>query len=360
MSTLATSFRGCRARLRKPLTAALGSVVLAAPLVAVAGPAEAAPRVSWSDLSVVAGKSVVATVKPASIPQGAEAVLQRKFPDRWRVADGTATSGNGGLRLTVPTDQYGQFVYRVAAVDGDSVLDTSDAVTMNVKPPYDPQGAASSYAFLSSPRWRWDSCSVVTWRYNDARSPRSALTQIKGAFGRVHAATGIEFRYLGKTTKTAAPGGRGGQDIILGWLSNRTFRNQYGGAIAVGGASYFTGYTQANGDNISRAVSGGVALSAGFNDNLRKGFGSGFTWGEVLMHEIGHVMGLDHANSSKQLMFPRITSRAAKWGAGDLRGFRLLGDTQGCVTPRANRINAEERTIVVHHDERYRLPRAAR
>ena len=74
-----------------------------------------------------------------------------------------------------------------------------------------------------------------------------------------------------------------------------------------------------------------MVLNAGYNDDVSGGFGRGYTWGEVLMHELGHVIGLDHVGSAKQLMHDTVTARAARFGAGDLNGFRKVGDTFGCL-----------------------------
>ena len=92
---------------------------------------------------------------------------------------------------------------------------------------------------------------------------------------------------------------------MIGWVGQRAFSDQYGGAVGVGGATYYSNYRLANGDRVNRAAQGGVVLNAGFNDDLANGFGSGFTWGEVLMHELGHVIGLGHVDSTKQLMYPQ-------------------------------------------------------
>lgn len=302
------------------------------PLLVAPGASAAAPRVTWSDRSVVAGKPMTATVAPASV-DGAAVVLQRRFPDApWRVADSTPRVTTGGLVLDVPTSQYGSFRYRVVALQRDTVVSATDPVKVTVAPPYSPAGAASAHKFMSSPRWLWDSCrGPITWKFTTGNAPDGALKQVKGAFARVHAATGLDFSYLGTTDVTPKPSGApaSGADLVIGWVGQRAFSDQYGGAVGVGGATYYSNYRLANGDRVNRAAQGGVVLNAGFDD-LANGFGSGFTWGEVLMHELGHVIGLSHVDSSKQLMYERVTRGLARFGAGDLNGFRKVGDTFGC------------------------------
>ena len=337
---------------RSLLLVAAASVV-GVPLLVAPGASAAAPRVTWSDRSVVAGKPMTATVAPASV-DGAAVVLQRRFPDApWRVADSTPRVTTGGLVLDVPTSQYGSFRYRVVALQRDTVVSATDPVKVTVAPPYSPAGTASSHTFMSSPRWMWDSCrGPITWTFSTGSAPRGAVKQVKGAFARVHAATGLDFRYLGTTDVAPKPGGApaSGADVVIGWLGQRAFNDRYqDGAVGVGGARFSTGYRLANGDRVNRAAQGGVVLNAGYNGDLANGFGSGYTWGDVLMHELGHVIGLSHVGSAKQLMHHSITRGPARFGAGDLNGFRKVGDTFGCPVLDSGRARTGPSRVSISH-----------
>ncbi len=170
---------------------------------------------------------------------------------------------------------------------------------------------------MSSPRWLWDSCGgPITWKFNPASAPNGGLEQVAGSFDRVHAATGLDFTYAGTTDVTPRPSdpGTSGADIVVGWIGGQTFAERHGSAVGVGGAAYWRDQRLSNGTRVNRAFEGGVVLNAGYNDRLGNGFGSGTTWGDVLMHEIGHVIGLGHVGSEKQMMFGRITARAARMG----------------------------------------------
>ena len=332
-TTPATAHRSPR-RLRCAALLACAATALA-PLATAPLTAQAASRpvVAWGDTSVRAGRTVVATVKGRSLPDGSSAVLQRKFPDGWRVADGTAKRTDAGLRLTVPTDQFGRFTYRVAAKRNCAVVSTSDTQRVRVRTGHDPRGRSGQYEFLfAERRARWDSCRAVRWKFNDSRAPRRGLDQVKEAVRRVHAATGIEFDYRGKTERKANPYGDhvAGAAVVIGWRSARAFRKHIDNPQVVGlaGQRFVTGYRDADGP-VYKTVQAGIILNA--SRDLERGFGTGTTWGEVVVHELGHVMGLGHAASDKQVMYFSTTGYNADLGAGDLAGLRQLGDTRGCL-----------------------------
>ena len=61
---------------------------------------------------------------------------------------------------------------------------------------------------------------------------------------------------------------------------------------------------------------------AGFGPNARGG---------LLLHELGHAVGLAHVDDRTQIMNPISTGAAGVYGTGDLAGLRILG-SGGCLT----------------------------
>lgn len=101
------------------------------------------------------------------------------------------------------------------------------------------------------------------------------------------------------------------------------------------------------------AASNGWAESAGVtlerNSRLKPGFGAGQTWGVLLLHELGHAMGMDHARDGKQVMAPSISPRSlADYQAGDLTGLRKVGAMGGCprAAPKASARRTTGTTLV--------------
>ena len=336
-----------------PRRAAVGSLVavagltLGASVVPPVASAAVTPQVSWSDRTVVAGDDVRAVVPKSSRPSGSTLVLERKYPDQWRTADSTAEETSKGFVLDVPTDQFGEFTYRVIARKDGEVVSASERAAVTVRPPYDPVGRRGQHEFSSRPRVRWDSCQRIRWTFNGKNAPAHGLRQVREGVRRIQLATGHDFDYVGTTDQKPNPYGTNveGAELIIGWRPADDYapfaRNP--GTVGLGGNQYYTGYREADGSEVYRAVQGGVVLNASKRDELGNGFGRGATWGEVVIHELGHVMGLAHPAADSQIMYFSATRRDADWGAGDLAGLRALGSTRGCLERAPSRISEPAR-----------------
>jgi predicted Zn-dependent protease len=51
----------------------------------------------------------------------------------------------------------------------------------------------------------------------------------------------------------------------------------------------------------------------------------------VLLHELGHLVGLDHVSDTKQLMYPEAQLTLTELGRGDIAGLGFAG--QGACQP---------------------------
>ncbi|HET6809441.1 MAG TPA: hypothetical protein VFH50_00355 [Acidimicrobiales bacterium] len=175
-------------------------------------------------------------------------------------------------------------------------------------------------------RARWNPCAAIRWAVNLSDAPANALSDAQQAVAQVSAATGIPFTYAGTTDTAPNPSGPGGQlpagiDAVIAWLPPSDFAVNateagFGGnwwAPATGPTErIYQGYAIVNGD-----------LASGF---LHPGFGPGYSEGHLLLHELGHMMGLGHTADPSEVMTPQQGPlSSAAYGPGDLQGLRVLG-----------------------------------
>jgi hypothetical protein len=205
------------------------------------------------------------------------------------------------------------------------------------------RGSASSYSLHRSGGHviRWNPCRAIHYRVNVAHAPKGALRDVKTAVWRASRATGLRFIYDGSTTRIpqrsyaarldptkarpsmvvawAAPGTGTGHSNLLG--SNPS-------EVGVGG---YRAYSWSRGSTVHRLriLAGFVVLSTKSN-GLKGGFGTGPNRGGLLLHEIGHAVGLGHVQDKLQIMYPVLT-KYGSYGTGDLAGLRKVGHLGGCI-----------------------------
>lgn len=206
------------------------------------------------------------------------------------------------------------------------------------------RGNPRSYSFMGTAGdavARWNPCRPIGYRVNTRLGGRGALRDTREAIARIRKANGLRFSYQGPTR--IVPGGAGGgrypadTQLVIAWA--RPSQSSYlkrRGVAGMGGPSW-SGAVNERGDYDLMIVRGFAVLNAnldlgrGFSGGVHKGYYG--TRGQLLMHEIGHAVGLGHAEHDEwQIMYPMMTGKRAVWGAGDLRGLRRLGSARGCLS----------------------------
>ncbi len=196
-----------------------------------------------------------------------------------------------------------------------------------------PQGASTDWTWLyTNGGGRWNPCQVISWGYYAGRGYAGAVEDIKTAFAKISARTGLMFRYAGPVNAAPAPGMAAvpGVDIVVGWSDYRQI-SQLAGSV-VGLASAIATSSAPGSDVPWKLQRGWVALDA--DGVLRQGYDvSGWpTWGQVMVHEGLHALGLGHAGAQSQVMYGSVNSVNHRFGAGDLGGMRRVGSTYGCLS----------------------------
>jgi len=249
----------------------------------------------------------------------------------WRRVATTTSGPRGYYSIKVPTDYYGPrpAQLRSPAVKGARAV-TSSNRKLTVSPAYAPAGTSAAWSRQTpGEERRFGPCSPVTYRVNDSQAVKpGALADVHAAFARLHEATGIPFRYLGRTT--TFPQGTeplpGDTDIAVAWgQDDDTGWDLSGGALATSDVLATRAARDKQGA-VRRILSAGVMLNAAEDDyssSMRQG---------ILLHELGHALGLGHTADTNQRMEENVwDGETTRWGAGDLAGLRRVGIAEGCV-----------------------------
>ena len=98
-------------------------------------------------------------------------------------------------------------------------------------------------------------------------------------------------------------------------------------SVGDGGSTYLATTTLGQ----SAYVTGQAALDS--TRALPDGFEDPVAWGPVLMHEVGHIMGIAHVGDQGQVMYPTIHPGGPRsYGEGDRAGLRAAGAASGCLS----------------------------
>ncbi|MDH4112234.1 MAG: M10 family metallopeptidase domain-containing protein [Actinomycetota bacterium] len=181
---------------------------------------------------------------------------------------------------------------------------------------------------------RWNPCEPVHYVVNVAEAPPGSLADVQESVRRISAATGIAFTYDGLTDEVLERRrvmvqvdryGDRWAPVLVTWVDPDTSAVSFdsGDDVAAGVAAPFT----PRGSDV--IVSGWIAINA--EDPNPPGFDAPDDQGPVVLHEWGHVMGLDHVKEPGQLMHP-AGGGVATLGPGDLEGLRRVGRSEGCLT----------------------------
>ena len=235
-----------------------------------------------------------------------------------------------------------------APVTSPSPSPSATPSASEVSPGPSPSGSPGPVGAFRFMRWvaagpvRWDPCESITYAINPFGASIDVRPDLREAVRRVGEATGIRFRPAGTTRegflhaflRMRYEGAFRGADVIVFWVDHDDYRSivqrlfgpSLPPSIALGKPmaglyrhrdQYFGGLILVDADAVSVP-----------------GFASPQAHGLVLLHELGHVMGLGHVRDRDQLMYSgrRPNEKVGGFGAGDLEGLRRLGVDAGCLS----------------------------
>jgi hypothetical protein len=287
------------------------------------------------------GVSVTTTVSPVAIPPGGRlsltarvqpavpgstvTVQERYGSGPWRTVATPVQGPDGRVTVTLGRrSQVGTYALRVVrgpdARFAEGSGETTTVVTVTGT------GKAATWRPMTGTKRRpghWGTC-TIGYKVNRRHMPAHGMSDLREAMRRVTQVSGIKFRYAGRSKAVPhyAYAGAGVNKFLVAWAGYRESKGLLPpGVGGVGGTSWTSG---------GRILTGYLAINTAYSRTADPGFGDGSPHGMVLMHELGHVVGLDHANDVHQVMHPSASLRASVWGAADIKGLRALGRAGGC------------------------------
>lgn len=203
------------------------------------------------------------------------------------------------------------------------------------------RGSSASYALNHNKNGsvtRWNPCDgAIRVLVNPSKGGVGALGDAQSALKELARRTGLSFVYAGTTTFVPTSSNASNQPapIVIAWAppGAGAGRSNYYAAGAVGEGGWRSSGTSNNGGATWnwKIVQGFVVVDPSVS--MSRGFGNGITRGALLLHELGHVVGLAHTADGTQVMYPVLRPASlGSFGRGDLAGLTAVGATKGCTT----------------------------
>ncbi|MEO5778267.1 MAG: matrixin family metalloprotease [Arthrobacter oryzae] len=201
--------------------------------------------------------------------------------------------------------------------------------------PRKPATASAAYSFLAtnpdgSPVG-YSPCRPLHYVVNSELEPADAERLVEDSIDTISRATGIKFINDGPTDETPSPSrdpyqkdtyGDRWAPLLIVWTTPEAAPQLGGTVIGTGGSTHFS-----FGDGPKSFVTGSLELDAPqIARDLGRADGAAYATA-VILHELGHVMGLDHVQDPAQLMYREIGTPDG-FAAGDLNGLYELGQAR--------------------------------
>lgn len=176
---------------------------------------------------------------------------------------------------------------------------------------------------------RYDPCDTIHYVIRAENAPSGGEQMIHNAVAETSLATGLAFAYDGITAEPPSPDrpkyqpGRYGDrwaPLLISWTTPDETPVFTGDIAGFGGSApvqagqapwvFVTGQVQVDGPLAQQLIDQGATAHVE----------------SILLHEMGHVIGLGHAEGKGELMYRANDGTIADFSAGDKAGLALLGN----------------------------------
>jgi hypothetical protein len=181
----------------------------------------------------------------------------------------------------------------------------------------------------------YDPCRVVHYAIRPDGSPAGGEETVHAAVARISQVTGLVFVYDGPTDEAPTPEravfqpdryGNRWAPVLVAWETEQQAPELAGDVVGQAGS-----LAVSLGEGSRVYVTGTVSLDAGqFPEILDQRDGEATASG-IVLHEMAHLVGLDHVADESQLMYPETVRGVTDLADGDLTGLARLG--QGACVP---------------------------
>lgn len=175
---------------------------------------------------------------------------------------------------------------------------------------------------------RWDPCRPIHYVVRPDGAPPGAEQALASSVARIEQVTGLRFSYDGTTQETPhrdrptvdlARYGSRWSPVLVAWTDPAEYPAMSGYA-GLGGPDTVAGRNPGH----RRFVSGVVLLNRRHLLEVTRWKDGQAQLNAVVLHEFGHLIGLDHVPDPTQLMFRQPTAHPYGFADGDRRGLAML------------------------------------
>lgn len=168
----------------------------------------------------------------------------------------------------------------------------------------------------------YNPCSTIRVAVNTANAPENADKLVSLAVEIIAEASGLDLVFGGVTSET--PEYRDGKmrrpasgQVLVVWSDDKETPELKGSPVGIGGSATRLTPEGLPGWHAFGAITLDGPDVEGFSDDALVG---------ILLHELGHVLGLSHVESSAEVMHP--WARTKNLGPGDREGLAILGSLE--------------------------------